>query len=524
MSAIAGGYPIGRIEIIGCFAVFIYHCLASMWLASNSSHNLDIWLHSNIAPSEYVNGAKYDQSDIEWFLHKTVLLKLIILFSIHSVVFRASHYFYALAQNLTRIALIVFWSAITIYITSIECFSIVIIHATATIIISTYLRKEILAWISCISFVVYASKYMYFSPEIENFYVEYTFYLYTAIQILNVCIYLCRNPTTALDLPLVLSAYEYLLYPMYSMTLIVLFDDFKKQVELVRQRAQEGSVWQGEVNQKFLIIRAARLFATFVLVEVFLHMIHATAIMISPFSVLEGLNGYEIASVAYMSGQFFYLKYVVIFGMPSFFALVDGMSPPGPPVCISRVSKYSQMWRYFDRGLYEFLKRQVYIPVMGEAKGIKLELRRFGAMVGVFVFVLTWHGFKSNYLMWVCLSAFEIMMERAGAFISNTKPWKDFERAVGPAWALRVTAVAMDLTIVPGLLGVFYFLAQVGTGDEIMKRLLIDGFAGLYNGEAGWGTPGGVVIHMLTLGYFYNHCCLYLEHVNHPRLQKVKTE
>lgn len=60
-----------------------------------------------------------------------------------------------------------------------------------------------------------------------------------------------------------------------------------------------------------------------------------------------------------MSGQFFYLKYVVIFGVPSLFALIDGMTPPGPPICISRVSKYSQMWRYFDRGLYEFLKNQV---------------------------------------------------------------------------------------------------------------------------------------------------------------------
>lgn len=60
-----------------------------------------------------------------------------------------------------------------------------------------------------------------------------------------------------------------------------------------------------------------------------------------------------------MAGQFFHIKYVIIFGVPRLFATIDGMRPPGPPICISRVSKYSQMWRYFDHGLYEFLKNQV---------------------------------------------------------------------------------------------------------------------------------------------------------------------
>uniref|UniRef100_A0A914RCM3 Secreted protein n=1 Tax=Parascaris equorum TaxID=6256 RepID=A0A914RCM3_PAREQ len=55
----------------------------------------------------------------------------------------------------------------------------------------------------------------------------------------------------------------------------------------------------------------------------------------------------------------FFWKYVIIFGVPSWFALVDGMTPPKPPICISRVSRYSRMWRYFDRGLYQFLKIQV---------------------------------------------------------------------------------------------------------------------------------------------------------------------
>ena len=55
-------------------------------------------------------------------------------------------------------------------------------------------------------------------------------------------------------------------------------------------------------------------------------------------------------------GAFFHLKYVVIFGLPAIFALIDGMEPPDGPICISRVSLYSKIWRGFDRGLYAFFK------------------------------------------------------------------------------------------------------------------------------------------------------------------------
>uniref|UniRef100_A0A1I8BZ57 Innexin n=1 Tax=Meloidogyne hapla TaxID=6305 RepID=A0A1I8BZ57_MELHA len=67
----------------------------------------------------------------------------------------------------------------------------------------------------------------------------------------------------------------------------------------------------------------------------------------------------SIVSIAYVAGQLFHLKYYIIFGIPSIFAKIDGMQPNPSPICISHVAKYSQMWRYFDRGLYLFLKNQV---------------------------------------------------------------------------------------------------------------------------------------------------------------------
>ena len=58
----------------------------------------------------------------------------------------------------------------------------------------------------------------------------------------------------------------------------------------------------------------------------------------------------------YALGQFFHLKYVVMYGISSHIARIDGVEAPGHPACISRIFLYSDMWRYFDAGLYEFMK------------------------------------------------------------------------------------------------------------------------------------------------------------------------
>lgn len=43
-----------------------------------------------------------------------------------------------------------------------------------------------------------------------------------------------------------------------------------------------------------------------------------------------------------VSGVFFHLKYVVIFGLPSIFARFDNMDPLPGPICISRVTLFSK--------------------------------------------------------------------------------------------------------------------------------------------------------------------------------------
>lgn len=170
---------------------------------------------------------------------------------------------------------------------------LLISHAIVLITICTYFRRELIAWVICISLVVYTNRYAFFSPEPDTFYLEYTIYLYTAVQILNACIFLCRNPSRTISLNLILDIFEYLLYPMYSMTLIVLFEDFHKQISTVRSKSKSGNFWMSEASFKYIVFKAVRLIFWFYFIEVFLHFIYANAVMTSPFTLISGLDNYE---------------------------------------------------------------------------------------------------------------------------------------------------------------------------------------------------------------------------------------
>lgn len=54
-------------------------------------------------------------------------------------------------------------------------------------------------------------------------------------------------------------------------------------------------------------------------------------------------------------GHEFHTKHVISFGTTSAYARLDHMDAPPTPRCFARIHLYSQMWRYFDVGLYKFL-------------------------------------------------------------------------------------------------------------------------------------------------------------------------
>uniref|UniRef100_A0A915PJ52 Protein-cysteine N-palmitoyltransferase Rasp n=1 Tax=Setaria digitata TaxID=48799 RepID=A0A915PJ52_9BILA len=493
------------IEITFYSLVWIAHSVAAFYIAWSVSSNFRIKL--SLKASEYLNGFEKDSADFEWACYSRSLGRILLINLSHMVLFKMCPLL--LPKQLSKCLLLVFWIAAEIFFTSTTCVMTVFTLAVVMSIIANYWRNELVSWCTLIIFMVKINSIVYFSKIEDVYYREFNYYLYSVVKILNFCIYLSRTKDANITLSLLFRYAQYIFYPPYAIVLIVLFNDFDAEMTEIESGRSKC------MNYRPLMLRLVRIIVWFIAFETILHFIYVHALLrISPV-LFSALNEYELASVAYINGKLFYMKYLLIFGIPSWFASVDGMKPPAGPICISRISKYSQMWRTFDRGLYVFLKKQVYMPLSGDLSSKYFALRRFAGLITVFLFVLVWHGTSSNYLYWVLLNTLEICMEWFGGAVSETALYSKVQNSLGPRGERRFIAVSMIATVIPGVFGVFFFLSQKEIGIIFFKRLCINSLDGILRMTL--HLPGrslkyyAIGMHFLAIGYCFNHVCLELE-------------
>ncbi|OON22397.1 hypothetical protein X801_01703, partial [Opisthorchis viverrini] len=95
---------------------------------------------------------------------------------------------------------------------------------------------------------------------------------------------------------------------------------------------------------------------------------------------------------------------------------------PAPPSCVAHVALYSEMWRQvmlhllsFDRGLYNFLLRHVYHPLLPGIQthqGLLRVVFHTSALVVPFVFVLVFHSFSYANVIWTVMNFIQLCAER----------------------------------------------------------------------------------------------------------------
>lgn len=491
------------------FAVWIFHSLAAFYIAWSVCDRYRFAF--KLRQSIYFKGYQRDDADVEWSYYKASLSGVLPVQILHMISFNTLPY--VLPKRATLYVMIVFWIAAQILLASVPCVLIVLALSAALLVTTHWLRTQWLAWIVCLTFVLTINKYGIFSHDGVTYYCEFNFYLYSAVKMINMCIYLSKNAHVRCTEQLVIRYLQYLFYPPYAAILIVLFDDFNAQMDHCEE---VKFVRKTTVNLRpDLLWKLFRLIFWFFTFELLLHFITVYSLYSSHPFMFRALSNYEIAAVAYVNGQFFHLKYQTIFGLPSWFALVDQMRPPGMPICISRVSHYSMMWRFFDRGLYQFLKNQVYLPIVGDVRGKYYTPRRLAAIVFVFLFVLSWHGTQSFYIYWVLLNAFELCIEWVGATIWRTSCWAKLREIVGLRVERRIIAVGMAATVIPGIFGVFFFLGGQQIGGIIFDRILRVGFEDcvqyFFGRTDSLSVAARTLMHLLCLGYCYNHVCLELD-------------
>lgn len=176
------------------------------------------------------------------------------------------------------------------------------------------------------------------------------------------------------------------------------------------------------------------------------------------------------------------------------------------------------MWRYFDRGLYAFLKTQLYIPLQNACPNVYIG--RFLAMLIVFGFVLLWHGINFNFFAWVSLSALELVIERIGSIFYKSQTSKNLQIKLGDANFTRLTSIALLSNVIPGIFGAFFFLDKLDVASTIFSRVLVNGIKQLVQLDISYPNSGFVFFHLILLGYCFNHICCYLHFKLDEKIKK----
>uniref|UniRef100_S4RUF4 Hedgehog acyltransferase n=1 Tax=Petromyzon marinus TaxID=7757 RepID=S4RUF4_PETMA len=162
---------------------------------------------------------------------------------------------------------------------------------------------------------------------------------------------------------------------------------------------------------------AVRVAAWWVLAELMLHLGYFS-VLHQHEELLESLPSATLACLAIAHVSFFYVKYLVLFGVPSLAMHLDGVQPPPLPRCVSITHGFSDMWRNFDVGLHRWLLRYVYVPLGGSQGGA---LRQAVSCGAVFLYVFFWHGAQAYLLFWATLNWLGVTVETGlGRALSST--------------------------------------------------------------------------------------------------------
>jgi len=178
-------------------------------------------------------------------------------------------------------------------------------------------------------------------------------------------------------------------------------------------------------------------------------------------------------SAGYFMGQFFFLYYVVTYGLGIAFAVQDGIPAPNRPRCIGRIHFYSDMWKYFDEGLYEFLFQNIYAELCGKRSSAAA---KFGATALTFAFVFVWHGCYTYVLIWSILNFLCLAAEKVfKTFTAMPEYQRWTQRHLGAVGAQRLYAMLATQLFIPAAFSNVYFIGGQEIGDFLMRGAYLSG-------------------------------------------------
>ncbi|KAH9641788.1 hypothetical protein HF086_003914 [Spodoptera exigua] len=265
-----------------------------------------------------------------------------------------------------------------------------------------------------------------------------------------------------------INMFSYILYlPLLFVGPLILYEEFEKSFCVRNEKLT--------MRLKCFILEMLRFQIYTIILELAFHFVYFYA-MQSQIEAILKMPSLALCGGGLWMGLEFHMKYVISYGTAAAYSRLDNIDPPPTPRCIVRIHVYSQMWRYFDVGLYRFLLKYIYKPVFTTLSNYftmpKITNKLISSLI-TFVFIFMWHGTMWNILVWSVLNYIGIVIEYAGKAASKTARYTLFKEKYLKTDAMEVRFTAFLCAPLLGMSAIsnFYLFAGSEIGNLYLELL-----------------------------------------------------
>ncbi|XP_045584583.1 protein-cysteine N-palmitoyltransferase HHAT isoform X2 [Procambarus clarkii] len=462
---------ISRIELAFYFISFWSGCFYSLYRFYRTSQRWGQYLPVTPIPDSWL-GTRQDQTDLEWFVWVPIILSYAPWGFVHVVISQLIRRF--CPQHLCN-----FYIGFSVCITvpligrvgTALCFAV-----PSIMFVVLLTRLKLIIWLTwCLILILFNTQFFtnyveFWVEDIpEGVYKVSVMVAWIILRSLSFSLEICdTDPESKLrPVPLLTMLFGYCLYlPFLCTGPYMPFTDFKAGLaEPYRIWTLRRFIGVGLQIMRFLWWMG---FTQFLLYQFFAHSLHFTP------ELVKKMSSWSMAGFVYFLTAFLQLKYVVLYGLPSVLARVEGYDPPRHPRCTLMTYRFSDIWRYFDHGLYRFMLKHIYIPWVGFEPSL---VRQLQGTALVFTFVYVWHGVSTQVFWWATINFFGVVAEKLGDSISRMPTYEAWESRWFPgSWQRRILGLLAVCLYVPSLTALVIFLSNLDNALVIGNRIFISGF------------------------------------------------
>lgn len=336
--------PLPRLEIFAYWVLSFGSHLYSFYQLHRFSKAYETRLQKEFQLEEGLRGYLRDPNDFEWafwthWAQESLLLSLL------------GHGLITILTNVFSPKLKVPLSAVYGFIAAnsavgVKGVAVLLVHLGVMFFVAQ-LRRPALCWASSLFLLLFT---LHFQPlqdiqrgwyETEE---EYYLLLFSVavcgLRFISYSLEHCWCLTETGGIVQLCWLFSYTFYhPFFYNGPIITFKDYTQQMKRpAEDLGRNGAAF------KFMIFRGGRIVLWWCMAEYMIHSMYMHSIQ-SNETYLEILPPWALGGLALALVQFFYVKYLVLFGLPSMLATMDGLTPPALPRCVSIMHSFTGMWR-----------------------------------------------------------------------------------------------------------------------------------------------------------------------------------